>query len=116
MRYNIIAIVVIAGVLSAVTLAQQRPAPPLGQPVVGFSQQRADPASWIITPLPNTGGPQQVLFTNPQTQVVSVYHVDQTTGEISLKSVRNIRWDQMMEEYNTAAPPPREIRSLLERR
>jgi hypothetical protein len=35
-------------------------------------------------------------------------------GDITLKSVRNIHWDLQMVEFNTEAPLPREIRSMLD--
>lgn len=63
----------------------------------------------------NGGGPQQVVLIDPQARVMGVYHVDRTTGELSLKSVRNVHWDLMMDEFNGSNPSPREIRSLLPR-
>ena len=47
---------------------------------------------------------------------MSVYHIEQTTGTISLKSVRNIRADLQMDEFNTDSPLPREIRAILTKR
>ena len=47
---------------------------------------------------------------------MAVYHIDTTTGEIVLKSVRNIHYDLKMIEFNGTSPLPREIRSLLEQR
>ena len=59
-------------------------------------------------------GLQQLTVIDPRTRVVSIYHVDTATGEISLKSVRNITWDLQMMEFNAASPLPREVRSMLE--
>ncbi|HEX3657089.1 MAG TPA: hypothetical protein VHV55_14850 [Pirellulales bacterium] len=59
---------------------------------------------------------QQLTVIDPRTRVMGVYHVDNTSGEIALKSVRNFHWDLQMSEFNAAAPLPREIRSLLEQR
>ena len=61
-------------------------------------------------------GDLQVVLVDGQTRVMSVYHVTAADGAITLKSVRNVRWDLLMEEYNGAKPYPREIRALLERR
>jgi hypothetical protein len=61
-------------------------------------------------------GRQHVVLVDPKTRVMSVYHIDRTTGEIALKSVRNVHWDLLMEEFNGGHPSPREIRSLLEQR
>ena len=57
---------------------------------------------------------QQLTVIDPQVHVVSVYHIELATGEISLKSVRNIHWDLQMSEFDGVNPLPREIRSLLE--
>ena len=61
-------------------------------------------------------GDLQVVLVDGQTRVMSVYHVTAADGAITLKSVRNVRWDLLMEEYNGAKPYPREIRALLDRR
>jgi hypothetical protein len=57
---------------------------------------------------------QQLTVIDPKTRVVGVYHIHRDTGEITLKSVRNIHWDLQMAQFNSAQPLPREIRSLLE--
>jgi hypothetical protein len=59
---------------------------------------------------------EQITVVDPRARVVSVYHVARDTGEISLKSVRNIHWDLQMEEFNSANPQPREVRVALEQR
>ncbi|MEQ8790284.1 MAG: hypothetical protein RIC55_28570 [Pirellulaceae bacterium] len=61
-------------------------------------------------------GRQQVTVIDPKMRVMAVYHVDPTSGEITLKSVRNIHWDLQMEEFNGVNPSPRDIRALLEQR
>jgi len=57
---------------------------------------------------------QQLTVIDPRMRVMGVYHIDGSSGEIALKSVRNISWDLQMSEFNAANPLPREIRSLLE--
>jgi len=59
---------------------------------------------------------QQLMVVDPELKVLGVYHVDGTTGEIVLKSVRNIHWDLQMMEFNGTSPTPREIRTQLEQR
>jgi hypothetical protein len=59
---------------------------------------------------------QQLTVIDPKLRVMAVYQIDDTSGEIALKSVRNISWDLQMTEFNAASPLPREIRSLLEQR
>jgi hypothetical protein len=57
-------------------------------------------------------GRQQITVVEPRQQVVAVYHVDKTSGAIALKSVRSVRWDLLMEEFNTTSPAPRDIRTI----
>ena len=59
------------------------------------------------------GGVQQVVLVDPHKQVMGVYHINRQNGEITLKSVRSVQWDMLMEEFNGTSPLPREIRSLL---
>ncbi len=59
---------------------------------------------------------QQLTVIDPKMRVVSVYHIELATGEITLKSVRNISWDLQMSEFNGVNPLPRDIRTLVETR
>ena len=58
----------------------------------------------------------QLTIIDPQTRALVVYHIDKTSGEVSLRSVRNFHWDLQMDEFNGKNPLPREIRSLLQSR
>jgi hypothetical protein len=81
------------------------------------STHRAGPAAELITHVTAIDERrQQLVVIDPTQRVVSVYHVELSTGELSLKSVRNIHWDLQMSEFNGQSPLPREIRSLMERR
>ena len=59
-------------------------------------------------------GRQQITIVDPRQRVMAVYTIDRTSGALSLKSVRNLQWDLMIEDYNSAAPAPRDIRALKE--
>ncbi len=61
-------------------------------------------------------GRQQVVLVDGRSRAVGVYHVDRGTGQISLKSVRNVQWDLLMDDFNGGTPAPQEIRSLLDSR
>ena len=61
-------------------------------------------------------GGQQVTVIDSATRVMSVYHIDPSSGKIALRSVRKIRWDLEMDEYNGAKPLPEEIRSAVEQK
>ncbi len=88
-------------------------------PRVGFAQRSAS------LPATSTGGlialatsvdeqRQQVTVIDPATRVLGVYHIDLSTGVVTLKSVRNIHWDLQMMEFNGTRPLPDEVRSILE--
>jgi hypothetical protein len=57
---------------------------------------------------------QQVTVIDSRNRVLSVYHIELTTGAVTLRSVRNITWDLQLGEFNGVNPLPREIRALLE--
>jgi hypothetical protein len=59
---------------------------------------------------------QQVTVIDAKQRSMSVYHIERSTGKISLKSVRNLHWDLLMEEFNGTEPTVREIRAMLEQR
>jgi hypothetical protein len=61
------------------------------------------------------GKPTALTVIDPAARRIAVYHVNRDTGEIQLKSVRNIAWDLGMEYFNSGSPLPEEIRKGLER-
>ena len=63
------------------------------------------------------GGNQQVLLlVDPKTRRLACYHVELSSGKVSLRSVRNIRWDLEIDEFNGTEPTPERIRALLQSR
>jgi hypothetical protein len=56
----------------------------------------------------------QLTIIDAEKRVVSVYHIEKSTGRIELKGVRNVDSDLRIEEFNGVSPLPREIRALLE--
>ena len=81
--------------------------------------ERAPPADQLIAlPFEAADGKQQITIVDPRTRVIAVYQVDKVNGSLALRSVRNVHWDLLMEEYNTShgTPTPREIRVLAEQR
>lgn len=65
---------------------------------------------------PVAEGRQQLTVVDPRTRVIGVYSIDAASGVITLKSVRNFHYDLLMDEFNGAAPAPRDIRTLLQQR
>ena len=60
-------------------------------------------------------GRQQITVVDPRQRVLAVYHVDRATGALALRSVRNLNWDLMIEDFNSDKPTPREVRALTQR-
>ena len=87
---------------------------------VGFAQKLAPPnlgSPGLISHVLQIGETkQQLTIVDPMMRVVAVYHIDATKGEVTLKSVRNFHWDLQMLEFNTTAPLPQEIRSMLDQK
>jgi hypothetical protein len=81
----------------------------------GASQDRAAGSSDLLA-LSHDGGDgrQQITIVDPRQRVMAVYHVDRASGSLQLKSVRNLQWDLLIEDYNSGAPAPRDIRALKE--
>jgi hypothetical protein len=91
--------------------------PPVVQSPIASSpsigQPSSQPTSNLITHvLPAEGGAPAVVVVDPGQRVLAVYHIDKTTGEIALRSVRNITWDLQMVEFNSGEPLPQDIRKM----
>ncbi len=59
--------------------------------------------------------PTALTIVEPATKRIVVYHIDKTSGEISLKSAREIAGDLSLEYFNTGSPLPQEIKQGLAR-
>ena len=55
---------------------------------------------------------QQVTVIDPLSHSMCVYHIDLTSGEIALRSVRKIHWDLQMTDFNGAKPLAGEVKTL----
>ncbi len=120
MRVAVLVVLLTTGLVFAVlssqngqdqVFAQTPGGRPLGQPQ---RQSRTDQLIALTSDVDESY--QQVTLIDPQTRIMSVYHIDRRTGEIALKSVRNVKWDLQMEEFNGVSPSPRDIKSLLQQR
>jgi hypothetical protein len=84
---------------------------PTGQPMVHPPSNQST-GNLITHVLSADGGPQALVVVDPGQRVMAVYHVDKATGEIALRSVRNITWDLQMVEFNSGEPLPQDIRNI----
>jgi hypothetical protein len=89
----------------------------LGNPAAGVEQVSPPPftvsgeSQGLITlASPPLGEVQQFTVVDPATRAMAVYHVDLKTGQIELKSVRNLRFDLQLEDYNGVTPKAKEVR------
>ncbi len=92
----------------------QTPALPQAQPVLPTRLPVASVGDLMAFSSETPTGPALVTVIDGKTRVMCVYHVDRVSGKIELKSVRNVNWDLMMEDFNGVRPYPREIRALIE--
>ncbi|UUO08431.1 hypothetical protein M4951_08960 [Blastopirellula sp. J2-11] len=111
MRNAVLGFGLVVSLVIAVAWLETPPAPAHAQ-----APYAASPSGSLISHSTNTAlGMQQVVLIDPQTRVMGVYHVDGTTGKISLKSVRNLHWDLLLEAHNSTNPSPSEIKASLGR-
>ena len=81
------------------------------------SEQRVKSGDGVIAihgPLVN--GQQLIVLIDDQQQTMGSYFVDEKSGQISLRCVRNFRWDLQMSEFNGSEPSPEKIQALLRSR
>ncbi len=82
----------------------------------GLPQGSAGGGAELITHfLPVEGQATQLTLVDPTRRVLAVYHIARDTGAVQLRSVRNIDGDLQLDEYNGAAPFPKDIRNQLQR-
>lgn len=81
-------------------------------PVVAAATPARAPIDWRI--LENPNGPHTALFFDPVRQVFAVYHVDSGSGQIMLKSIRNLSADLRLDQFNSSNPAPKDIQAMLE--
>ena len=119
MKRAILGLLVGAGVVAvAVCLLGQR-GEVMAQHVVPYSQPGPQPicgGELIAVPAPMGEKGQMLTVLDPRQQTMGVYWIEAGTGKITLRSVRNIRFDLMMTDFNGENPLPREIRNQLEQR
>jgi hypothetical protein len=102
--WTALAVVVLAW---AATHGSSEPVAVAPMPLVGNSP----PA--LVTYVGSSAGDTQIITViDPAQRAMAIYHVNGTTGEIALKSVRNMTWDLQMVQYNSGKPLPQEVRDM----
>jgi hypothetical protein len=80
------------------------------------SEQAGSGGELIVVPGPTGQQGQLLTVVDPKQRVLSVYHIQQATGKIALRSVRDIQWDLQLTYLDNEGLLPQEIQSLLETR
>lgn len=57
-----------------------------------------------------SNGAQQVILYDHSKETMAVYHIDSTSGDQQLKSVRKLDADFALQEFNLSEPTPSTIR------
>ena len=65
--------------------------------------------------LPSDGHATALTIVDPAAKRIAVYHIARDTGEIQLKSIRNITGDLGLDYWNSGSPLPQEIIEGIER-
>ena len=120
MRGAALALVIGAGLVFAVGLAGMDRPTAYGQRPAGANPtasgsgfRTAQAGDWMALVGDSPDGRQQLMVIDTKSRAVGVYHIDRSSGQIVLKSVRNVQWDLQMDDFNGGAPTPQEIRLLL---
>jgi len=93
-------------------LAQRPAVGPVGVPTM--SAPAAVTGSELIVVPALAGDKGQILTViDPRLRAMGVYHVDLVTGNITLKSARNIQWDLQIDQLNSDKPSPTDIKSMM---
>jgi hypothetical protein len=100
------------GLLAGIGLTAAMAGWPAGaEPVNGFRGTGGDLITHVVR---NETGSLTVIVIAAQTRVMAVYHVQDGSGEIQLKSVRPFTWDLQLDGHNATKPLPEEIRKMLQ--
>jgi hypothetical protein len=115
MRRSLFGALLIAGLVIAATAGRSSTEPAFGGTAdVGIPSTLV--GDGLIAQVTSADGlPLTVTVIDPGQRVMGVYHVDRETGEIALRSVRNLTWDLQMIEFNSGKPLPQDVRGGLQR-
>ena len=67
----------------------------------------------FVSTSPIDTGRQMLLVIDPERQVLAVYHIETSSGEVSLQSTRALAYDLQLEDFNAEDPKPAAIKKML---
>jgi hypothetical protein len=115
MRRSLFGALLGAGLVIAATAGRGSSEPAFGGPGEAINVSPLQDTRLFSQVTAENGQPLTVTVIDPQQRAMAIYHVDRATGEIALRSVRNLNWDLQMVQYNSASPLPQDIRNGLQR-
>lgn len=92
-----------AALLGSRDLAAQRAARPL-----------ADAGSLWISDAAIDDARRMMIVVDPATRHAAVYHVDNASGSLTLRSTRDITWDLLVDDFNAQEPRPAALKRLIQ--
>jgi hypothetical protein len=115
MRRSLFGALLLAGLVIAATIGRGSPETAFGGPGDAPTVSLED--TGLFTQVTAENGQPHIILTvvDPRERAMAVYHVDRSSGEITLKSVRNLTWDLQMVQFNSGNPLPQDIRNGLQR-
>ena len=99
----------VAVLASAIWLLADHPKP-LHSQVPGVSPTLSTPQMMELQP--GNDGVRRLVVFDGSSGALAIYHIDGQAGRLELRSVRNIRYDLKLEEFNATSPLPSELRKL----
>ena len=69
-----------------------------------------------VIPGPVTDGKQLLMLLDRSRQCLCTYQIDVPTGQISLRCVRNVAGDLLLDDFNGTDPTPEKIRAMFQDR
>lgn len=67
---------------------------------------------WVST-TPLEGNRQLLIVVDQQRKMLAVYHVDTTSGGVTLRSTRALGFDLQLEDFNATDPRPAALKTML---
>ena len=68
---------------------------------------------WVST-TPLEGNRQLLMVVDQQRKVLAVYHVDTTSGTVTLRSTRALGYDLQLDDFNATDPRPSALKKMLQ--
>lgn len=116
MRATLMGLLIGAGVTFGVLGAWPEPQRAHAQRSRGLEGAELGQGKIIAVPGAVVDGQQVLIVIDSEQRSLASYQVDGRTAQVTLKCVRNFRWDLQLDDYSGTEPSPEKIRALLQPR